>query len=413
MAYPINFRSRDFLLRHIKDTLSFYDQHALDKNGGFFHCLMNNGDIFNRQLRTLVASCRFVFNYAKAYEQFAQPEHRDKAIHGLNFLRNFHRNEETGGYAWAIEHGTVIDATNHCYGLAFVLLAYSCAAKAGISMAHEWIYETHRLMEHRFWLPEYGLYACEADAEWTLSNYRGQNDNMHACEAMIAAFEATGDPIFLERARLLARNMTTGKSASTDGHLWEHYTREWAPDLEYNRNDRSNHIRPWGVQTGHQTEWAKLLLILDRYGKEHWRLERARSLFDRAMKFGWDEEYGGLIYGYDLRGNACDHDKYFWVQAESIAAAALLGNATGDESYWDWYDRIWDYSFYYFVDHIYGAWYRILNRQNVRYDDRKSYNNKADYHTMGACYEALNVIPGAHGNKPLNPSRRVAGAIAT
>ena len=92
------------------------------------------------------------------------------------------------------------------------------------------------------------------------------------------------------------------------------------------------------------------------------------------------------------RGKPCDHDKYFWVQAESIAAAALLADRTGDGIYWDWYDRIWDYSFYYFVDHIYGAWYRILTRENVRYDNRKTYNNKADYHTMGACYEVLKVV---------------------
>ena len=34
-----------------------------------------------------------------------------------------------------------------------------------------------------------------------------------------------------------------------------------------------------------------------------------------------------------------DSDKYFWVQAESIAAAALLAQATNDKYYWDWYDQ--------------------------------------------------------------------------
>ena len=37
----------------------------------------------------------------------------------------------------------------------------------------------------------------------------------------------------------------------------------------------------------------------------------------------------------------CDDDKYFWVQAESIAAAARLARRTGDARYWDWYDRLW------------------------------------------------------------------------
>ena len=392
MNYPIDYRSRDFLTRHIRSILAFYDTHAMDRSGGFFHCLMNNGDSFNPGLRTLVASCRFIFNYAKAYQRFNIPAHRERLIHGLDYLRNIHRNKLTGGYAWKIDAGTVIDTTNHCYGLAFVMLAYACAVKAGVDDARAWLYETYELMERRFWLKDYALYACEADENWELNRYRGQNDNMHACEAMIAAYEATGDVVFLDRACLLAKNMVKRQSQNTQGHLWEHYTPDWMPDLDYNRNDKSNHLRPWGVQTGHQTEWAKLLLILDRHRPEAWRLGCARELFDSAMQYGWDEEFGGLIYGYDLQGTPCDQDKYFWVQAESIAAAALLADRTGHEPYWQWYDRIWDYSFHYFVDHVYGAWYRILTRENVRYDDRKTYNNKADYHTMGACYEVLNVI---------------------
>ena len=390
--YPIDYRSSDFLLQHIRNTLSFYDKNAFDESGGFFHCLMNNGDLFNPGLRTLVASCRFVFNYAKAYQKFGQPEHRERLIHGLDYLRNVHLNPKTGGYAWRIDNGEVTDATNHCYGLAFVMLAYACALNAGVQKARAWLYEIDELMERRFWLKEFELYASEADADWELNPYRGQNDNMHACEAMIAAYEATRDVHFLDRACLLASNITLRQAQGTSGHIWEHYTLDWAPDLDYNRDDKSNQLRPWGVQTGHQTEWAKLLIILDRHRPEAWRLNRAKELFDQAMKYGWDENFTGLRYGYDLEGNPCDHDKYFWVQAESIAAAALLADRTGDETYWNWYDRIWDYSFYYFVDHTYGAWYRILTRKNVRYDDRKTYNNKADYHTMGACYEVLNQL---------------------
>ncbi|CAF0794201.1 unnamed protein product [Adineta steineri] len=110
------------------------------------------------------------------------------------------------------------------------------------------------------------------------------------------------------------------------------------------------------------------------------------------MKYGWDEINGGLIYGYDLEGNLYDGDKYFWVQAESLATAALLGDRLKDEKYWQWYDKIWDYSWKHFVDHKYGAWYRILTPTNEKYSDEKSPAGKTDYHTMGVCYEVLNVI---------------------
>jgi mannose/cellobiose epimerase-like protein (N-acyl-D-glucosamine 2-epimerase family) len=77
------------------------------------------------------------------------------------------------------------------------------------------------------------------------------------------------------------------------------------------------------------------------------------------------------------------------VQAETFAAAALLGKRTGNERFWDWYDELWRYSWAYFVDHRYGAWYRILTCDNRKYSDEKSPAGKTDYHTMGACYEVL------------------------
>ena len=76
------------------------------------------------------------------------------------------------------------------------------------------------------------------------------------------------------------------------------------------------------------------------------------------------------------------------MQAEALAAAALLAKRTGDDKYWQWYERIGDYSWKHFVDHRHGAWYRILSRDNRKYSNEKSPAGKTDYHTMGACYEA-------------------------
>ena len=102
--------------------------------------------------------------------------------------------------------------------------------------------------------------------------------------------------------------------------------------------------------------------------------------------------HGGIHYGFAPDGSVCDAHKYFWVQAESLAAAALLGARTGEQGYWDWYDRIWAYSWEHFVDHQHGAWYRILGPANEKLTDEKSPAGKVDYHTMGACYEVLTVL---------------------
>src|SRR5207253_981634 len=297
-----DFRSRAFLLDHVRAPMAFYHPRAVDRNGGFFHFFRDDGSVYDAVTRHLVSSARFVFDYAMAARHFGSDDYRKAARHGIAFLRERQRNSQTGGYAWLLRDNAAVDATNHCYGLAFVLLAYAHASMAGIDEARPWIAETFQLMEDHFWSDRYGLYADEASADWSrLSPYRGQNANMHGCEAMLAAFDATGEPRYLERAEILARNITL-----------------------------------------------------------------------RQADLGQ-----GLI----------------WVQAESLAAAALLAVRTGLEKYWGWYDRIWAYSWQWFVDHQYGAWYRILTRDNRKYSDEKSPAGKTDYHTMGACYEVLNVIP--------------------
>jgi mannose/cellobiose epimerase-like protein (N-acyl-D-glucosamine 2-epimerase family) len=253
-------------------------------------------------------------------------------------------------------------------------------------------------MEQRFWSQEHGLFADEATGDWaTLFPYRGQNANMHSCEALIAAYEATGNVEYLQRASVIARNITVRQARLADGLIWEHYRSDWSVDWEYNRGDRTNIFRPWGYQPGHLTEWAKLLVILERHknhleGDTSWMTIRAADLFSIARAKAWDREYGGIYYGFAPDGTIYDSDKYFWVQAESLAAAALLGAHTKEASYWDWYERIWAYSWRHFVDQRYGAWYRILTRDNRKYSDEKSPAGKVDYHTMGACYEVLKVL---------------------
>ncbi|OGB79351.1 MAG: hypothetical protein A3G82_24710 [Burkholderiales bacterium RIFCSPLOWO2_12_FULL_67_210] len=110
------------------------------------------------------------------------------------------------------------------------------------------------------------------------------------------------------------------------------------------------------------------------------------------MAKSWDAQHGGLFYGFAPDGSVCDSDKYFWVQAESLATAARLAQATGEARYWADYDRLWAYAWQHFVDHQHGAWWRILRADNTKISDQKSPAGKVDYHTMGACYDVLDTL---------------------
>ena len=388
------FRDKDFLIKHAESIMHFYHPRCIDKEkGGFFHYFKDDGSVYDSATKHLVSSTRFIYNYSMAYIHFKDDEYLDAVRHGINFLRNSHLNQKTGGYAWILNGQSMADSSNYCYGLAFVLLAYSTAYKAGISAAKIYIEEVFELMEKYFWLDEFGLYADEISYDWSkVSNYRGQNANMHSCEALIASYEATNEQKYLDRALIISDNICNRQAEQADGLIWEHYSSEWRIDWSFNKDKPDDLFRPWGFQVGHLTEWSKLLLILERYVNKDWLLPRAIELFEDAVEMGWDEKNDGLFYGFAPNGDICDRDKYFWVQAESFAAAALLANRTKDAKYWDWYERIWQFSWKHMIDHKYGAWFRILDGKNNKYDDLKSPAGKTDYHTMGACYEVLKVI---------------------
>ena len=359
-----------------------------------------------------MSSARFVFNYAMAQRHFPCASYLANTHHGLAYLRAAHRKPDSGGYAWQLRQqgaaSSVADASNHCYGLAFVLLACAQGRLAGVAGCGAWLEETCALAEARFWEPAFGLYADEASADWQQRcGYRGQNANMHMCEAMLTAFEATQDDKYLQRAHLLAQHITRRQAELSQGLIWEHFHSDWSIDWDFNRDDKTNIFKPWGHQPGHLLEWAKLLLILERQLLARglpdlatdWLLPRAIELFEAAVSRAWDPLYGGLHYGFAPDGRICDGDKYFWVQAEGLAAAALLARRTGAAPYWDWYERLWAYSWQHFVDHRYGAWYRVLGPDNRKLSDQKSPPGKTDYHTMGACYEVLTALAQA-GKKP-------------
>ena len=97
-----------------------------------------------------------------------------------------------------------------------------------------------------------GLYIDSFSQDFkTAASYRGQNANMHMCEAMIGLYDSTNDPKYLLRAAAVAKKLCV-ELAPMPGRVIEHYGREWKPDAEKNKDaDPSSEeyiFRPYGFQ---------------------------------------------------------------------------------------------------------------------------------------------------------------------
>ncbi len=393
------YRSAPFLKSQIAAIMNFYDPVVIDREyGGYINQLKDDGAIDDRLTKHLVGTCRFIYNYAVAARRL-DPAFVRGAEHGLAFLQDFHRQAD-GGYAWVLSGREVADGTRHCYGHAFVLLAAAAAAQSGIDGSRSLIETTYALLEDRFRESGGPLYVDVIDAQsWnSVDPYRGQNANMHLCEAMLAAHAATCEERYLDRACDIARQICVELASRTDGLIWEHYRSDWTIDWRYNIDDPKNLFRPYGYLPGHFVEWSKLLMLLHGFRPEAWMIDRARQLFAVAVDRAWDEANGGIHYAFGPDGAILDTDRYYWVHAEAIAAAALLGVGTGLPEYWRWYDRIWDYSDRFLIDHRYGGWFRVLDLHGRKYSDLKSPPAKTDYHPLSACDVALEAVGAGDGD---------------
>ena len=114
-AMPLpNFADAAFLRAHIADTMAFYHPRAIDPAGGFFHYFRDDGSVYDARHRHLVSSTRFVYDYAMAAREFPDDplaaEYLQAAEHGLRYLRQAHRDPDSGAYAWTLRDGARADA---------------------------------------------------------------------------------------------------------------------------------------------------------------------------------------------------------------------------------------------------------------------------------------------------------------
>ena len=380
-----------YLKTQIKGILGFYHQHSVCSEGGFYQQLNAQGECEYNGIHHLVSSTRIVVNFSRGHLLFQRPEYLANVYHGLDFIRQKHHWKNGQGYHWLLCNDVAQDSDQYCYGYAFLVLAYANALQVGVTEAKEWLIDTINLMDKYFWQEEYGLFADQLSANLTtLDNYRGQNANMHACEAFIAAYEATQNNAYLERALLLAKNIVQRSTQTTDGLLWEHYHQDWQVDWQYNQNDPQNLYKPWGYQPGHFVEWTKLLLMLNAHRPTDWLVERAKQLMQVAWQHAWDDVHGGLLYGFSPDYDICDDNKYFWVQAEALAAIAWLHSTTGNPHLLEQFGQLSTYIEGNFLVPDKAIWHRLLKRDNQHTDDWIALPGaKCDYHNLGACYDIL------------------------
>ncbi|PPK66517.1 AGE family epimerase/isomerase [Actinokineospora auranticolor] len=313
--------------------------------------------------------------------------------HGVAALRGPLRDAEHGGW-----FASLADPRKAAYDHAFVLLAACGAHAAGRSGADALLAEACEVVETRFWDGSLPLESW--DRGWTeTEDYRGANSAMHFVEAFLAAGDVTGDRIWHRRALDIATRIAHEVSAAHDWRVPEHFTADWEPDLDYNRDDPRHPFRPYGGTIGHWLEWARLLLHLEAAlgaAAPDWLVADAAALFDSATRRGWAVDgHPGFAYTLDWDDRPVVRERMHWVVAEAVLAASALARRTGKPGYDRWYAGFWDFAVRHHVDAEHGGWWHEVTPGGVRAST--VWSGKPDsYHAyQAALFPLLPLAPAA------------------
>jgi mannose/cellobiose epimerase-like protein (N-acyl-D-glucosamine 2-epimerase family) len=390
---------RAWLLQQAETLFDVFEKNSLNPLGGFHDLDMQCKPFApgkppgSKPGRQIHVTTRMVHCFAIAH-LMGRPGADVMIDHGMDFIWNGHRDQDKGGYYWGVGYQEPTDDTKQAYGHAFVLLAASSAKVAGHPDADRLLADISTVLSERFWEEGPGATAEEFTRDWQpYDKYRGQNSNMHLTEALMAAFEATGDNEYLRKAERIADLIVRRHAAENNWHLPEHFSEDWQLNKDYSG---SPVFRPYGTTPGHWLEWARLLLQLWELGgrKLSWLPDASKNLFRQAVKDGWDHEKGGFYYSLDWTGAARIRDRYWWPCCEGIGAAAFLNAIDGDAFFEEWYRNIWNFSAARFIDKEHGGWFPQLG-DDLQPNTGPFYGKVDIYHALQACLIPLLPTTGS------------------
>lgn len=300
--------------------------------GGFFDALTEDGvPIIDRPKTTLVQA-RLLFTLSHLYRQKGESQLLKGAREAYRFLTG-PLGADDGGYVRAVGRdgrptGDPLDRVRRSYDQSFALLGL--ATFCGIEPDPERLGALENcwsFIETRLTDPATGALFEDDTPDATAQppkGLRAQNPHMHLFEALLQAYDVTGDAVWMERAERILDVVRRHFIDECNGTVIEFRSGDLSP-----APGRDGMLR----EIGHQCEWTWLLHRYVRLGGDPQQLALTGPMMVFAERFGFQTigPMRGAAYDeVDRQGGILSDSMLLWPQTEAGKAYIARFEQNGD-----------------------------------------------------------------------------------
>ena len=157
------------------------------------------------------------------------------------------------------------------------------------------------------------------------------------------------------------------------------------------------------VTPGHAIEAMWFIMDLGKRLNRPELIEKAKDITLTMAEYGWDKEYGGIVYFMDR--DKCPpqqlewDQKLWWVHIETLISMLKGYQLTGDKNCLEWFERVHDYTWSHFKDTEYPEWFGYLNRRGEVLLPLKGGKWKGCFHVPRGLYQCWQILEQLNSNK--------------
>lgn len=361
---------RDGLLN---DTIPFWQRHAPDREcGGFLTFLDADGSVVSTD-KPIWGAGRVTWLFARLYHDVEpRAEWLELAAHGLAFLEKYGFDHDGRMFYAVTRDGRPLRKRRYLFSEAFAVIAMAEYARAtGDTRVARRAREVFDLILRYHRTP--GLLEPKMiPATRSLKSH-----------AMPMILLATTQVL-----RRLGDDPLYGKVIDASlAEIRDHFLKPEFKALLDNVGPSGEFLNePMGrvINPGHAIESAWFMLEEARHRRDHALRDLALRILDWSLEWGWDPQYGGILYFRDCRNRPCEpyeHDmKLWWPHNEAIYACLLAYAMTGEPRYGEWHEKIHRWAYDHFPDREHGEWFGYLHRDGTISSTLKGNMWKGPFH---------------------------------